>query len=62
VMMLIEIALYRKCCLSINGACATPVYVLFHTGTDPISFVNRKELHGYVPREGVMASTMIAIS
>jgi len=26
-------ALHRKCCLSINGACATP---------DPISFVNRK--------------------
>ena len=24
-------ALYRKCCLSINGACATPVYVLFDT-------------------------------
>jgi hypothetical protein len=35
-------ALYRKCCLSINGACATPVYVLFDTGADPISFVNRK--------------------
>ena len=25
-----------------NGACATPVYVLFDTGTDTISFVNRK--------------------
>ena len=25
-------ALYRKCCLSING---TPVYVLFDTGADP---------------------------
>jgi len=24
-------ALYRKCCLSINGACAIPVYVLFDT-------------------------------
>jgi len=35
-------ALYRKCCLSINGACATPVCVLFDTGADPISFVNRK--------------------
>ena len=35
-------ALYRKCCLSINGACATPVYVLFDTGADPISFVNMK--------------------
>ena len=34
--------LYRKCCLSINGACATPIYVLFDTGADPISFVNRK--------------------
>ena len=33
-------ALYLKCCLSINGACATPVKVLFDTGTDPISFVN----------------------
>ena len=35
-------ALYRKCCLSINGACATPVYVLLDTGADPISFVDRK--------------------
>jgi hypothetical protein len=35
-------ALYRKCCLSINGACATSVYVLFDTGADTISFVNRK--------------------
>ncbi len=33
-------ALYRKCCLSINGACATPVHVLFDMGADPISFVN----------------------
>ena len=32
-------ALYRKCCLSINGAC---LHVLFDTGADPISFVNRK--------------------
>ena len=29
----------RKCCLSINGACATPVHVLFDMGADPISFV-----------------------
>jgi len=36
------VRLYRKCCLSINGECATPVYVLFDTGADPISFVNRK--------------------
>ena len=36
------LSLYGKCCLSINGACATPVYVLFDTGADPISFVNRK--------------------
>ena len=28
--------------LSINGACATPIYVLFDTGAGPISFVNRK--------------------
>jgi hypothetical protein len=35
-------ALHHKCCLSINEACATPVYVLFDTGADPISFVNRK--------------------
>jgi hypothetical protein len=35
-------ALYRKCYLSINGACSTPVYVLFDTGADPISFVKRK--------------------
>ena len=35
-------AIYRKCCLSINGACARPVNVLFDTGDDPISFVNRK--------------------
>ena len=35
-------AQYRKCCLSINGAYATPVHVLFDTGADPISFVNRK--------------------
>jgi hypothetical protein len=33
-------ALYRKYCPSINGACATPVYVLFDKGADPISFVN----------------------
>ena len=33
-------ALYRKYCLSINGACATPVHVLFDMGADPISFVN----------------------
>ncbi len=34
-------ALYRKCCLSINGACATHVHdVLFDMGADPISFVN----------------------
>ncbi len=25
-------ALHRKCCLSINGACATPVHVLFDMG------------------------------
>jgi hypothetical protein len=35
-------ALYRKYCLFINGACATPVHVLFDTEADPISFVNRK--------------------
>ena len=33
-------AQYRKCCLSINGAYATPVHVLFDMGADPISFVN----------------------
>ena len=33
-------ALYRKCCPSINGACATPVHVLLDMGADPISFVN----------------------
>ncbi len=33
-------ALYCKCCPSINGACATPVHVLFDMGVDPISFVN----------------------
>ncbi len=33
-------ALDRKCYLSINGACATPVHVLFDMGADPISFVN----------------------
>ena len=33
-------ALYRKCCPSINGACATPVHVLFDMGVDPISFVD----------------------
>ena len=33
-------ALYRKCCDSINGACATPVHVLFDVEADPISFVN----------------------
>ena len=33
-------ALYLKCCLSINGACATPEHVLFDMGADPISFVN----------------------
>ena len=27
-------ALYRKCCLSINGACATPVHVLFDMDDD----------------------------
>ena len=31
---------YRKCCLSIIGACATPVHVLFDMEADPISFVN----------------------
>ena len=35
-------ALYRKCCLSINRASATPVNVLFDTDADPISFVIRK--------------------
>ena len=33
-------ALYRKCYLSINGACATSVHVFFDMGADPISFVN----------------------
>ena len=42
-------AIYRKCCLSINGACATPAYVLFDTGADPISL------------EDVMARMMITI-
>ena len=35
-------ALPRKCCFSISGACVTAVHVLFDTGADPISFVNRK--------------------
>ena len=35
-------ALSRKCCFSINGACVTAVHVLLDTGSDPISFVNRK--------------------
>ena len=33
-------ALYRKCYLSINGACATSVHVSFDMGADPISFIN----------------------
>jgi len=54
-------ALYRKCCLFINGACATTVYVLFDTGADPISFVNRK-VAAWIPREDVMASMIVVIA